>query len=180
MKNVIHKTMATTLSVLLAVLFAGNVFAGDKHSTASIDDIPNNANRIILEQEEQPAADMYVDAMQFLRDAGYEITKAEDAMETQSLNDLAENRPLTMNAEKKINKNMAVQITINVNTTPGGSELIASAYYADSKDVSEANWKEASWTQGKSKKAFEKAFTALRQGTYDTIAYETGVAVASQ
>lgn len=180
MRNLIQKTVATTLSLLLAVLFTGNVFAGDKHSDAVTDDIPKNANRIILQQEQQPAADMYVDAMQYLRDAGYEITKAEDALETQSLNDLAENRPLVMNAEKKIDKNMAVQITLNVNTTPGGSELIASAFYADSKNVSEASWKEASWTSGKSKKAFEKAFTALRQGTYDTVTFEAGVAVASQ
>lgn len=182
MRNLIQKTIATTLSLLLTVLFAGNVFAGDKdkYTNPAAEDIPRNANRIILEQEQQPPADMYVDAMQFLRNAGYDITKAEDAMETQSLNDLAENRPLTMNAEKQINDDMAIQITLNVNTTPGGSELIASAFYADSKDVSEANWNEASWTDGKSKKAFEKAFFALRQGTYDTITFESGVAVASQ
>lgn len=163
---------------LLATVFTGSLIAGEQHMDPVAKDIPDNANKIILNQDEQSAGDMYVDALNFLEDHGYSVIHSNEPANVDALNDLADRHPLTMRAEKKVSDDLTVQIAINVNTTPGGSELAASVYYADSKDVQQGNWHQASWTDGDSKKAFNMAFSDLRAGTYDTMQFESGVAVA--
>ena len=177
MKETLLKTTKMLVSLMLAAVFTGTIFAGEKDVQPVARDIPENANRIIMQQEGQPPADMYVDAVQFLEKRGYNVINAENPLETESLSELTENKPLVLRAEKKVSKNLSVQIAVNVNAMPGGSDLTASVYYADSADVAAGHWNQATWTEGDSKKSFNLAFQDLRRGTYDTIHFESGVAV---
>lgn len=177
MKETLLKTTKMIVSLLLAVVFTGTIFAGEKDVQPVARDIPENANRIIMQQEGQPPADMYVDAVQFLEKRGYKIVNAENPLETDSLSELTEKKPLVLRAEKKVSKDLTMQIAVNVNTMAGGSELAASVYYADSADVTAGHWNQASWTEGDSRKSFNIAFQDLRRGTYDTLRFESGVAV---
>ena len=178
MKETLLKTVKMIVSLMLAAVFTGTIFAGEKDIQPVARDIPENANRIIMQQEGQPPADMYVDAVQFLEKRGYTVINAKNPLETESLSELAEHNPLILRAEKKISKDRTVQIAVNVNAVSGGSELAASVYYADSMNVTAGHWNQASWTEGDSKKSFNIAFQDLRRGTYDTINFESGVAVA--
>ena len=177
MKIIRTNFLKTVMVLLLSTVFTGSVIAGEQHVEPVAIDIPDNANKIILNQDEQPAGDMYVDALNFLEDQGYTVVHSEEPVDVDALTDLADQHPLTMRAEKKVSDDLTMQIAVNVNTTPGGSELAASVYYADSKDVTQGNWHQATWTDGDSKKAFNMAFRDLRAGTYDTMQFESGVAV---
>ena len=177
MKTIRNNLIQTIMVILLSTVFAGSVIAGEQHVDPVAEEIPDNANKIILNQDEQAAGDMYVDALNFLESHGYTVIHSEEPVDVNTLNDLVDQHPLIMRAEKKVSDDLTMQIAINVNTTPGGSELAASVYYADSKDVTQGNWHQATWTEGDAKKAFNMAFHDLRAGTYDTMQFESGVAV---
>ena len=71
MKIIRTNFLKTVMVLLLSTVFTGSVIAGEQHVEPVAIDIPDNANKIILNQDEQPAGDMYVDALNFLEDQGY-------------------------------------------------------------------------------------------------------------
>jgi len=142
--------------------------------------IPQGANRILLRQEAVPPADVYADALNYLKRHDFEVTASQEILETDSLEDLLERSPLTFAAKKQIKANLAIRIVGNVNAYAGGGILIASVEYAPSVDKPIAQWKKAKWNSGKSQEAFFKGLDVLRGTRYDAMDFEVGVALTSE
>ncbi len=142
-------------------------------------EIPQGANRIMLKQEAVPPADVYADALYYLKRHDFKITASQELLDTDSLEDLLESAPLTFAAKKQIKDNLAIRILGNVNAYAGGGILIVSVEYASSVDQSIAQWKKAKWTSGKSQEAFFKGLEIIRGTRYDAMDFEVGVAITS-
>lgn len=141
--------------------------------------IPEGANRIIMEQEEVPPADVYVDAVKFLQRKEFDILTSEETFEVESLEGLLEAGPLSFTARKQVNEDMAIRIMADVNTVPGGARLVASVRYADSAEADIGEWKQAKWTAPEAKDAFFKGLEILRGIRYDAMDFEIGVAITT-
>lgn len=171
------------LSLLVAVMvlfaFTGTMFA-QQAPMGIVEDIPDGANRIIMVQEGVPPADVYVDTYNLLRTKDFQITASEESLVLSDLRDILNNEPLVFAAKKQIRDDMALWMTFNVNTTPAGGQLIASAKYAEDVNTPVGEWKQAAWTSGKAEEAFIEALDVIRHARYDAMDFEVGVAVVSR
>jgi len=174
--------LTTILSVILAatLLLSLTGFA-QAQQFGILSQIPEDANRVVLEQEGVPPADTYVDTYNLMRTADFQIIDSEETLELSSLRDLiAEGDPLVFTAKKQVRDDLALRISFNIETTPGGSKLIASAEYADDVNASIPNWNQATWTDGEAQDAFAEALDIVRHARYDAMDFEIGVAINSQ
>jgi len=184
--KIIHKLIEQ--STLTKVLTIGLVLAlgGFLTTTASAqmngvdtEDIPDEANRIVLIQESVPPANVYVDAYNTLQRLDYTINSSATTLDTESLQEFLDEDPLIFTAEKQVNDKMALRLSLNVEKTAAGGKLVASAEYAENLNAPTTEWKQAKWTDGLAKDAFFSAFETLRNAQYSAIEFESGVAVAS-
>lgn len=144
------------------------------------EEIPNNANRIVLEQEEVPPADVYVDMINLFQLQGWEVTYAEENLDTDNLEDILENESLVFGAKKQITSDLAVWISGNVEGFAEGGRMIASVKYASDIDTPIAEWNDARWTRGKAQTAFFEGLETVRSARYDAMDFEVGVMVETE
>lgn len=182
----VHKKLKPTLLTAIFVigsfiLFAG--CAGPQSATITegvIEKIPENANRIVLIQEQRPPASVYVDMIHVLRLKGYDIRYSEENMDIDYLTDMLDDEPLVFTARKQVNDDLALWIKGNVEMTPGGGKLVASVNYAENVNAAADEWKNARWTDGQSKLAFFEGLETLRSSHYDALDFEVGVMVTAR
>lgn len=124
-----------------------------------------------------PPADVYADVIHLLRLADWEVTYAEENLDTDHLADMLDAEPLVFSAKKQISDDLAVWITGNVEQVPGGGQMVASAKYASDVDTPIGDWNDARWTSGKSKMALFETLETLRSARYDALDYEVGVMI---
>lgn len=141
------------------------------------DEIPDEANRIILEQREITPSDVYLNALHTFRRADWEVTASEDSEDATELEDIltGEEEPLAFTAENEISPDLALRITVNVEPIPAGGRLLASVDYAE--NIPADNWEDAAWTRGMERRAFFEALEVLRRTAYDNAGFEVGVAI---
>jgi|GEM_PF-1502640 len=171
------RVFAVGLGLLLVLGLAFGIAAQDIRTRGVEMRIPDDANRIVLEQEGVPPADVYVDAVRYLEMKDFEMLVSEETFATDALESLLEAAPLNFSARKQINDTLALRITGDVSKIPGGGRLIASVEYADSVDTPIPEWKQAAWTTEPAKNAFFKALEIMRGTRYDAMDFEVGVAV---
>ncbi|MBD3275008.1 MAG: hypothetical protein GF372_06830 [Candidatus Marinimicrobia bacterium] len=175
-------------SKVLTLIFAFGVFtvlsgcaATQTGTPAGVaEDIPNNANRIVLQQEEVPPADVYVDMINLFNLQDWEITYSEENLDTDNLEDILENEPLVFGAKKQITNDLALWISGNVEGTAAGGIMIASVKYAGDVDTPVADWNDARWTMGKAQTAFFEGLEAVRGARYDAMDFDVGVMVETE
>jgi len=172
------------LSVLVAGAFIGLFLTGCAATSKSIphgvlEEIPQNANRVILDQEGVPPADVYVDALMTLKNQGFDVVSSKETLDLDKLSDILENEPLVFAARKQIQPDLAIRITGDARTIPGGGRLIASIMYANNVNDNIEQWKDARWSSGKSREAFFQGLEILRGTRYDAMDFEIGVAVSN-
>jgi hypothetical protein len=144
------------------------------------EDIPNNANRIVLQQEEVPPADVYVDMINLFELKDWELTYSEENLDTDNLEDLLEDEPLVFGAKKQITDDLALWISGNVEGTAAGGIMVASVKYARDVDTPVAEWNDARWTRGKAQTAFFEGLETVRSARYDAMDFEVGVMVETE
>lgn len=141
--------------------------------------IPDDANIIILIQEEAPPAEVYVDAIHSFERSGYEIVASEETMEINSLTDLFDqDGALTFSATKQVDADMALRITGRADVAKEGGRLIASAEYATTMNTPLSEWNDARWTNDRPREAFFTALEQLRHTGYDALDFEIRVGIA--
>ncbi len=168
------KLLVAAVSVLFFVGFALPAFAQMEQT------IPENANRIIIEQEGVPPADAYVDAINMFELMDWEIIASEETLILDNLREINDTEPLVFAAKKQVTDDMALRISGNVDAIPGGGEMMISAEYAEDVDTPVPEWKQASWTSGKAKEAFQKTLDIIRHSAYDAVDFEIGVSVVAK
>jgi len=178
MKSTVHISTIAIIVGLLIPFLPASAQAQVPNDWGVAGEIPEQANRIILDQEGVPAADVYVDALYTLERQDFKITDSEDTFNIDELSDIiADGIPLVFMARKQITDDMAIEISANVMTIPGGGRLVASVKYADSVETDVPNWKQAKWTEGRAKEAFYRGLETIRGIRYDAMDFEMGVAV---
>lgn len=118
------------------------------------EEIPAQANRILLYQEETAPADVYVDAINYFRRQDWLVTASEETMDPIELEEALDEDPLAFTVKKQVNDDLALEISAKVDVRGAGGQLIASADYASSITRPIAEWKQAEWTEGKARTAF--------------------------
>lgn len=128
-------------------------------------DIPDGANRLVLERLADEAAEtddvpkaLYVDARQHLEQEGFAFAKTDDE-------DL-----ILVTEPKQINEDLALRIDLNVQLLPGGGQLIAASEWAATTSATE--WRRARWTtaqDSKDKVAFGAMIDALHGIEFDDL-----------
>jgi len=178
------KSFFRSLSVIVSGVFISLFLTGCATTSKSIphgvlEDIPQNANRVILDQEGVPPADVYVDALMTLKNQGFSVVSSKETFDLDKLSDILKNEPLVFAAKKQIQPGLAIRIAGDARTVPGGGRLIASIMYANDVNDDIEQWKDASWTSGKSREAFFQGLEILRGTRYDAMDFEIGVAVST-
>jgi len=164
------------LAALLLFLAPGEAVAQEAFSGIQ-DEIPDGANRIILNQREITPSDVYLNALNTFRRAEWEVIASEDAEDVTELADLltGEEEALAFTARGEVSDDLALRIAVNVEPIPAGGRLIASVDYA--ANTLADNWQDAAWTTGREREAFFEALEVLRRTAYDNAGFEVGVAV---
>ena len=178
--NIISRLSFLPVAVLILVLLGGCAQTGNVRYGGLQEEIPDGANRVLLEQEEMPPADAYVDAYHFFeRKGGFDIVASEETLDLDELGEiLTDDDPLAFTAHGQVARNMAVRVAINVDRLPAGTGAltIASVEYADQLPAEE--WHRAEWTKGRARRAFFEGLEIIRGTAYDAVDFEVGVAVA--
>ncbi len=179
--KLVTKSWTKLLTMLVTItafgLMMGCATSQDGMPAGVEQDIPNDANRIVLQQTDVPPADVYVDMINLLQLKDWTLTYSEENLDTDNLEGILENEPLVFSAKKQINNNLALHITGNVEATPEGGQMIASVKYSDNVDTPVGEWQNATWTSGKSQTAFFEGLEAVRSARYDAMNFEVGVMV---
>lgn len=151
------RVLGTALVFLLGALLTLQTAAQDL--PAGFDTVlPEGTNRIIVEQDtdvpqgiDAPPEGLYRDAREALEASGFEIAAT------------APESHVITTEPKEVADDLSVKINLNVIETATGNLIVASAWWAPTRTTMEADWQEAAWTEGRSKKAFAEAISALRE-----------------
>lgn len=169
----------STTALLTALLFllAPQGVAAQEAFSGIQDEIPDGANRIILDQREITPSDVYLNALNTFRRSDWEVIASEDAEEVTELENLlaGEEDALAFTARGEVSDDLALRIAVHVEPRPAGGRLIASVDYAANTPAD--NWQDAAWTTGKEREAFFEALEVLRRTAYDNAGFEVGVAI---
>lgn len=141
------------------------------------EEIPEDANRILLEQRSVPPVEMYVSALNYFERTDWEVIASEETKDLTALEGILSDTdgPLAFAVQKEVAPDLALRIAIHVDLIPAGGRLIASADYATG--IPAQRWQDAAWTNGKAQRAFFEALEILRRTAYDSADFEVGVAV---
>jgi hypothetical protein len=165
------------LFAALLFLLAPQGAAAQETFSGIQDEIPEGANRIVLEQREITPSDVYLNALYTFRRSDWEVIASEDSEEVTELDDLlaGEEEALAFTARGEVSDDLALRIAVNVEPIPAGGRLIASVDYAANTPTD--SWQDAAWTTGREREAFFEALEVLRRTAYDNAGFEVGVAV---
>lgn len=184
MNRTIKTSRSIGRSIPIAALFAALLFllapqgaAAQETFSGIQDEIPEGANRIVLEQREITPSDVYLNALYTFRRSDWEVIASEDSEEVTELDDLlaGEEEALAFTARGEVSDDLALRIAVNVEPIPAGGRLIASVDYAANTPTD--SWQDAAWTTGREREAFFEALEVLRRTAYDNAGFEVGVAV---
>ncbi len=82
-------------------------------------------------------------------------------------------------AVKQVSSQLVLKMPVEITSEQQGAKLVASAYYADNKNASSSEWKQAKYNDGESKEAFQHAVNTMKEVVnYNNINFESGTAVA--
>lgn len=150
--TIIQKRYVASLLAVLMVFLTGCA-----SSSILPDDVPEGANRIIMEREEMtegldadaPALAFFVDARQHLRENGF--TLAEDD----------EEELLLTTEPMQVDDDLALRIQVHARPAPGGSEVYISSNWAPTTTAAPNAWQAAHWTDGMPREAFGETYTIM-------------------
>lgn len=166
-----YRPLRALLSLTLPALLVFTLVACSSTGEAGlaptvVEDIPEGANRVVLEREgvtemltpDAPAQALYNDTVELLRLKGFTLASANDDA-------------LTILTEPMMVDGLALRMDITVQTIAGGSQLVARTEYAPAGMA--GNYTTAAWTEGNAKQAFARAFDMLEGITYSDIKVAT-------